>query len=145
MRVIAEEEGARAAGIRRSSGVPSFTNTCLNCGSGLSGAYCFECGQGHRHARLRLRDWLSDVIDGIANLDSRILNTVIGLSLRPGLVARDYVQGRRVGYVSPARYALVACALWWLAVSLNPHAAQAASASWQVGYGQFLRFGELPT
>lgn len=36
------------------------------------------------------------------------------LTIRPGGVVRDYLDGRRVHFVNPLRYAVVTCGLWWL-------------------------------
>lgn len=122
------------------AGIPTFTTTCLNCGAPLNGQFCASCGQNHRHERLSVTDWLGDVVGGITNLESRILHTIFDLTRRPGAMVRDYVEGRRARYISPARYALATCALWWLAVSLNPE----SSALWWVEYGQLINLASLP-
>lgn len=136
--------GSEATILARVRGLPSFTTVCRNCGSTLHGEFCSACGQGHRHERLRIRDWIGDVVDGVVSLESRTAQTVLGLTLRPGQVARDYVDGGRVRYVSPARYALATCALWWLAVALNPGSSTAAPTIWWVKYGEFVNLATIP-
>ena len=126
------------------AGLLSTTETpaavCLNCGALLQGRFCASCGQDHRRARLSVRDWVADLLGGITNLEGRVLHTVIDLTLRPGAMARAYVEGHRVRYVSPARYALATCALWFLGVALNPE----ASTIWWVKYGQLINLASVP-
>ena len=120
--------------------IPKFTTQCRNCGATLHGEFCSRCGQLHRHERLRVRDWWADLVEAATDADSRVLRTVIGLAIRPGQMAREYVEGRRVEYVTPFRYAVGTCALWWLAVSLNP---AAASLGW-AKYGQAMNLALVP-
>jgi hypothetical protein len=122
--------------------VPAYTTVCRNCGEALTGEFCARCGQKHRHERLGVRVWLEDLITSVTNLESRILQTVIGLTLRPGTVPRDYVEGRQVRYVSPVRYALVTCAAWWAAVALQPGTLEGAA--WWVQYGQLVNLASIP-
>jgi Protein of unknown function (DUF3667) len=122
------------------SGPPACTSVCTNCGAALQGPFCSACGQNHRHERLRVADWVGDIVDGVTNLESRILRTAIDLTRRPGRMARDYVEGRRAYYVSPTRYAIGTCALWLLTVSANREAA----AIWYVEYGQLINLASLP-
>jgi len=120
---------------------PTFTTECRNCGTALHGEFCSRCGQGHRHERLRVRDWVADCVGALTDADSRVLHTLLGLALRPGQTAREYVEGHRIPYVAPLRYALGTCALWWLAVASNPGA---ASLGWVVKYGQALNLALVP-
>jgi len=84
---------------------------CLNCGHAVGGAYCSHCGQAAVTGRLRLRAIIDDALSHIVSADSAGLRTVIGLTRAPGRVCRDYVEGKRVGYVKPLRYFLTLVAL----------------------------------
>jgi hypothetical protein len=126
-----------------SSSVPAFTNTCYNCGAALAGAFCSACGQEHRHERLRAGDWLRDVLDAFTTLDSRIWRTVAALTERPGRMAQEYVAGSRAPFVSPLRYALGTCALWWFGVALVNDAA-GTEAAWWIEYGQLVNLASVP-
>lgn len=104
------------------SSVAELPPDCRNCSEPLTGVYCSACGESHRHARLELGTLLAEVLDGLVNLDTRVLRTVGELSVGPGQVVRDYLDGRRVPYVGPFKYAFatftfafaVAHALAWL-------------------------------
>lgn len=122
--------------------IPTFTSTCRNCGAELGGTFCSRCGQEHRHERLRFSYWLQDVIDAAGSLDSRVWRTIAALTVRPGRMVRDYVDGRRAPFVSPLRYALATCALWWFAVTLNDEAQ--TSTVWWIEYGQLINLASIP-
>lgn len=126
-------------------------DTCRTCGEPLYGPYCSECGESHRYPRLSLRAILEDLLDGLVNLDTRVLRTVGELSVDPGRVGRDYLTGRRTPYVNPFKYALAA---FTFAVLVNqglirlhgvpddPTLARMTEFSLQ--WGQALNFAVLP-
>ncbi|MCB1629730.1 MAG: DUF3667 domain-containing protein, partial [Xanthomonadales bacterium] len=84
------------------------TRSCLNCGRVLQGAYCSECGQAASVGRLSLRQVIDDLFSEFSSWDSRLPRTLRRLTVDPGGLCRDYVAGRRVGYVAPLRYLLLA-------------------------------------
>jgi len=84
---------------------------CLNCGDIVDGAYCSQCGQAAATTRLRLRAIIDDALSHIVNVNSAALRTVVGLTRAPGRVCRDYVEGKRIRYVTPLRYLLTLVAL----------------------------------
>lgn len=91
--------------------------TCPNCGVARLGRYCHACGQDNRRRTLRLDDAVADAFEALTAFDSRLVRTVMGLSRRPGDLVRRYVDGQRVRFVAPFRYALATCAVWWLSVA----------------------------
>lgn len=84
----------------------SMPSDCRSCGEALHGPFCSACGESHEHPRLVLADLAADVLDGLVNLDTRVLRTVGELSIEPGRVGRDYLTGRRKPYINPFKYAL---------------------------------------
>jgi len=87
---------------------------CPNCLTARTDRYCAHCGQDNRFARLGVLPLLTELVDVLANVDSRAWRTVRELTMRPGSAVRRYVDGQRVRYVNPLRYAILTCALWWL-------------------------------
>lgn len=90
---------------------------------------------------------LGDLVETLVGVESRTWRTVRDLSIRPGTVVRDYVDGHRARYVNPLRYAFVGCALWWLVVNLvapaiDPATAPAIRAL--IRHGQWLNLALLP-
>ena len=69
--------------------------TCLNCGTGLKGPFCYYCGQPDRNFfrffPALLRELMSDFLD----LDSRFARTMKPLLFKPG-TGRSY---SNAGYI----------------------------------------------
>lgn len=78
---------------------------CLNCGAELKpqDQYCRICGQKRLRQKLTLSDFIKDSLSSFLALDGPVILTLRSLFLRPGLMARDYVQGQRVRYLNPVR------------------------------------------
>lgn len=82
-----------------------LNDACANCGAPQTDLHCGRCGQ-ERAGRLSFRDLASAGLAEIASLDTAFLRTFLGLWVRPGRVAREYVEGRRIHYLNPLKYAL---------------------------------------
>lgn len=82
--------------------------SCLNCRTTLTGRYCSRCGQREAASRFRWRDLARDVLGQFADLDHPWLRTIRDVTIDPGGTARAFVDGRRVVYVSPLKYAFYA-------------------------------------
>jgi hypothetical protein len=90
---------------------------------------------------------LGDLVATLVGVESRTWHTVRDLSIRPGTVVRNYVDGQRARYVNPLRYAFVGCALWRLVVNLVAPALDPATApelKALLRHGQWLNFALLP-
>jgi len=104
-----------------------FTHTgepCKNCGTPLEGWYCHVCGQNadtHHRSILHLT-W--EAIEGMFHLDGRLANTLPLLFFKPGVLARDYMEGRIVRHVPPFRTFLVALLLFIFAAEHAIHSIQ---------------------
>lgn len=85
---------------------------CMNCGQDIrTGPYCEHCGQRNVHARLNFRELIEDVQSQILETNLPWLFTIKELTLRPGKVCREYVEGKRVSYVNPLKYAVYVSAI----------------------------------
>jgi hypothetical protein len=72
---------------------------CLNCGTKTIGKYCHTCAQKSDTKRLNLKHFLThDIIHGALHLDKGLLFTFKEIILRPGKVALNYINGKRVSY-----------------------------------------------
>lgn len=97
----------------------SETGQCTNCGTALSGPYCASCGQRARDPRTTLGDLARNIVDDLFELDSRVWRTLGPLLVRPGLLTREYVSGRRAHYLPPLRTYLVASLAFFLVASFE--------------------------
>jgi hypothetical protein len=112
---------------RPSAHAPAPGALCANCQAVLQGAYCHVCGQQadtHKRSILHLA-W--EAIEGLFHLDGRLARTVPDLFLRPGRLARDYMEGRIARHVPPFRTFLVALLLYVFAAEHATHEATLAN------------------
>ncbi|MBK6596933.1 MAG: DUF3667 domain-containing protein [Proteobacteria bacterium] len=94
------------------------SQSCLNCGSLLSGRFCAHCGQkDERHVR-SLWHFLREATEGITHADTRLWRTLRSLLTRPGLVTQDYFLGRRERYLPAVRLYLVVSIIFFLLAGL---------------------------
>ena len=89
---------------------------CLNCGTTLHGSHCHECGQKKIHSsEFSLKRFLGRLIDDFTDLESnKILRTLAAMVFRPGLLAIEYLAGRRGNYIGPVKLYLTFSALYFL-------------------------------
>jgi hypothetical protein len=82
------------------------TTRCPNCGTVLHGAFCHGCGQRRIEGRLTTPAFLREIARRVLRSDESLLKTM-GRSLRaPGILARDYLAGRRREILDPVHYFL---------------------------------------
>jgi hypothetical protein len=84
---------------------------CANCGTPMQGEFCHHCGQSIRHVLKPVHGMLDDTLDMVFNIDSRVLNTIPPLFVRPGFLTLEYFAGRRARYVAPFRLMFLLCLL----------------------------------
>lgn len=96
----------------------AFMRSCPNCGAPAAGRYCESCGQDNRHRRLETRTILAETVGNLVGWDAKLWRTLRGLVVAPATVVCDYAAGRRQRYVNPARFCLIALALWLVATRL---------------------------
>jgi len=76
---------------------------CLNCETLLTADdhYCPNCGQKTNTHRLTLKHIVHEFLHTFTHADIGFLGMMADLAKRPGLVAREYVEGKRKKYFSP--------------------------------------------
>lgn len=82
---------------------------CLNCGSNLHPGqqFCKTCGQKADTHRLSLHEIGHDALHYFIHADKSIVTLLRQLAVRPGVVAREYVAGKRVKYFKPVNFFLI--------------------------------------
>ncbi len=114
----AAEEPPRRRGIfrrRRRSKLPNppLTN-CENCGAPLTGEFCGQCGQHAIDYRRSIFRVVVDAADSFLNWDTKFLQAMTVLLLRPWKLTNDFNAGRRARYVHPLRLYLIASIIFFL-------------------------------
>ncbi|MCE1164166.1 MAG: DUF3667 domain-containing protein, partial [Bacteroidetes bacterium] len=77
---------------------------CINCGEESPGKYCHSCGQETEFKRLEVKTIFHDVTHGLLHWENSILKTFRAMLLKPGISAREYIDGSRKKYVKPFSY-----------------------------------------
>jgi hypothetical protein len=103
----------------------AHAGACANCGAVLQGAYCHVCGQPAHSHKKAIGHLAWEAIEGLFHLDGRLAATLPALFLRPGRLARDYMEGRIARHVPPFRMFLVALLLFIFAAEYATHHAAA--------------------
>ena len=97
---------------------------CANCETTLEGPYCHACGQNADTHHRSIGHLIWEAIEGMFHLDGRLALTLPALFLKPGGLAKDYMEGRIVRHVPPFRTFLVALLLFIFAAEHAIHSAQ---------------------
>jgi len=90
---------------------------CENCGAPLHGHWCAQCGQPALDYRRSFRHVIVDVLDSFLNWDSKFFATLGLLISKPWRLTNDFLAGKRVRYVHPARLYLLASILFFFVVT----------------------------
>lgn len=96
------------------------SSACLNCGRPLTDEFCAHCGQRNTHYRVSFWRLVGEALAETFEVDGRIPRTILPFLFRPGVLTREYNQGRRMTYSSPVRIFLLATVVFFFTLSLQP-------------------------
>ena len=91
--------------------LPATEEHCLNCEAQLTGPFCAQCGQRGGPPVLSSREWVRQAVDDLVSLDYKLPRTLWRLISSPGLVTREYLDGRRERFTRPIRIYIVVSAV----------------------------------
>lgn len=92
--------------------------SCSNCGTPLTGEYCSACGQKRFvESDRRFGHLLHQFVASATDLDGRFWRTVRALLFQPGLLSREYFEGRRARWISPVSLFLAISVVYFIAPS----------------------------
>ena len=81
----------------------SHLESCKNCGTITQGNFCQQCGQAtHLHVP-SAREFLHEFVAHYVALEGKLWHSLKLLLFKPGVLTREYIEGRRVRYVEPLR------------------------------------------
>lgn len=113
---VTEATGAPAVAQPPATG----TTRCANCGAPLAGKYCSECGQRHHDFPIHhFWHFVREATEDLTHADSRLWQTLIALLFRPGLLTREFLEGRRARYLPPVRLYLVVSVIFFIIAGLQ--------------------------
>lgn len=88
--------------------------TCRNCANPLSGNFCSNCGQSASIGRINLHSIIHEFLHGVLHVDKGIFYTMKELTLRPGVILRGYLDGKRVRLFKPFSYLFILATVYIL-------------------------------
>jgi hypothetical protein len=94
--------------------------TCGNCGAGLHGRWCAQCGQeALEEGDRRLSALVGQFVQELLRIDGKLPRSLGALLFRPGLLSRRYLAGQRIRYVSPVGLFLLVNLVYFVAAPLT--------------------------
>ncbi len=93
---------------------------CLNCEKPLSAddVFCSYCGQKNVR-KLNFVSFIEQLVSGFFSYDSRFWTTLIPIIFKPGLVSKNYIEGKRKRYVNPFQMYLQVSIVFFLILGLT--------------------------
>src|SRR4051812_45107614 len=98
----------------------SWRVKCLNCGAALAGPFCAECGQRAMPPHPTVRELVGDAVAEFSGWDGKFAETVRTMLRRPGELTRQWLDGRRVSFISPLRLYLTASVIYFILAASAP-------------------------
>jgi hypothetical protein len=85
------------------SGRGDTVTECPNCGSLNIEKFCAACGQDNRVSVVAFPRLVADFLTDLFNFDSRLFGSLWPLLVRPGVLTKEYLAGRRARFIPPVR------------------------------------------
>ncbi len=105
----------------RAASVGGHSARCLNCGAFLSGPFCAVCGQRDIPPYPSVRELAVDAMSEFSGWDGRLASTLRALFQRPGMLTHEFLEGRRVRYISPLRLYLMTSLVYFVIAAAAPN------------------------
>src|SRR5687768_4468983 len=84
---------------------------CKNCGSEVNGKFCSSCGQKKDIHPITIKNVMHDFLHALTHADKGFLLTLKSVFTRPGVVAREYIEGKRKKYFNPLSFLVIIMAI----------------------------------
>src|SRR5262245_61008765 len=104
---------------------------CVECGAEISGRFCSECGEAVTHHDYSLKHAAEEMVETLAHVDGRVFSTFRALIARPGLLASNFLAGRRRSQMGPVQLFLVCNVIYFLMQPFSPAAPFASTLAMQ--------------
>lgn len=108
----------------RVRGLPTTDNRwqvqCLNCDAPITGTFCANCGQRAVPPNPTVRELAGDAFSELSGWDGKFAETLRKLLTKPGLLTREWIEGKRVSFIAPIRLYLTMSLIYFLVSSAAP-------------------------
>jgi len=94
---------------------------CLNCETKLdiSEKFCQACGQLNSTKKLTISDFIEEFFANFYAYDSRLRNSIVSIFTKPGVLAREFNEGKRHTYANPFRLFLSVSIILFITFNLT--------------------------
>jgi hypothetical protein len=90
---------------------------CRSCGNTHQENFCPNCGEKKFHpGQLSVKHFIEETFEGFVHFDSKFFFTVKTLLTKPGQLALDYAEGRRIRSMRPVQFFLVVNVLFFFLI-----------------------------
>ncbi|MDY8135928.1 DUF3667 domain-containing protein [Aquimarina sp. 2201CG5-10] len=123
----------------------SSANSCKNCEKSFdeSFSYCPYCGQ-ETADNLTFSILFSNTISNYFSIDARFFRSFIPLMTKPGVLARRFVDGKRLSYLHPAQFYLFISVVFFFVFSFSVRKADSAmTETFKKGFNKDIRLDSL--
>ena len=81
----------------------SWKVECLDCGAALVGPFCAECGQRALPPHPSMRELVGEALEHFSGWGGKFAETLRLIVGKPGELTRQWLNGRRVHFITPLR------------------------------------------
>ena len=84
---------------------------CKNCDASFDSKFCPNCGQKADIHAITVKHVLHDFLHAFTHADKGFLMLAKELLTKPGIIAREYVEGKRKKYFNPLSFLVITSAV----------------------------------
>jgi hypothetical protein len=96
-----------------------MATTCLNCDTQVTDKFCPHCGQKVTVDRLTWHHLLKEVVHFFTHIEKGFLRTTKELITKPGIMHKNFLDGKRKTYHKPVSFLLIWVAVFLLITTLT--------------------------
>lgn len=96
-----------------------MATTCLNCGAKVTSKYCPDCGQIATVDRLTWHHLLEEIVHFFTHIEKGFIRTTRELITKPGIMHKNFLDGKRKTYHKPVSFLLIWVAVFLLITALT--------------------------
>jgi hypothetical protein len=94
---------------------------CLNCGTGLQGKFCHNCGQENLEIKESFGHMVNHAVSDYFHFDHQFFHTLKPLLFKPGQLTIEYMRGRRAQYLHPVKMYIFISLVYFLLIFKSNH------------------------
>jgi hypothetical protein len=110
---------------------------CKNCQTHFKGKFCPQCAQKANSGRLQVGNVLHEFWHNLTHTDHSVFSFIKGMFVNPGLVIREFIEGKRKKYFNPYTFFIIVTGIL-IFVSAKLYQYEDATNQVRNEYGQYI-------